>query len=108
MVSDRKCIESKENNSKTNLGIHETSLKSLAKSDASDHKFESSEGHHDHEKYQDKNLGSNILFKSFNEFDSSDGKAYDVGLETLNIIEHIEMLNSVAGNLLNKDGNRVI
>lgn len=97
--------------------MHETSIiKSLAKSDASDHKFESSEGFsderkigsRDREKDFDKQVHSNILFKSLNEFDSSDGRNYEVGLETLNIIEHMEMLNSVAGTLLNKDGKRVI
>jgi len=53
--------------------------------------------------YDEQKLHSNILFKSQNDFDSSEGKVYDVGFETLNVIEHMEMLNSVAGTLLNKD-----
>jgi len=55
--------------------------------------------------FDEQKFNSNILFKSQNDFDSCEGKVYDVGFETLNVIEHMEMLNSVAGTLLNKDGN---
>jgi len=58
--------------------------------------------------YDDQKFNSNILFKSQNDFDSSEGKVYDVGFETLNVIEHMEMLNSVAGTLLNKDGKSLL
>ena len=54
--------------------------------------------------FDEKQLHSNILFKSQNDFESGEGGTYDVGFETLNIIEHIDMLNSAAGTLLNKDG----
>jgi len=54
--------------------------------------------------FDEKNLHSNILFKSHNDLDSGEGRVYDVGLDTLNVIEHMEMLDSVAGILLNKDG----
>jgi len=54
--------------------------------------------------FDEKQLHSGILFKSNNEFDSGEGRTYDVGLDTLNVIEHMEMLDSVAGILLNKDG----
>lgn len=44
----------------------------------------------------------NLLFISQNEnLESGEGKAFDVGLETLNIIENLEMMNSSAG-ILNK------
>jgi len=58
--------------------------------------------------FDEQKLHSNILFKSQNDFDSSEGKVYDVGFETLNVIEHMEMLNSVAGTLLNKDGKSLL
>jgi len=51
----------------------------------------------------EKNFQSNILFNSHNNFESGEGQPYDVGLETLNIIEHIDMLSSAAGTLLGKD-----
>lgn len=51
--------------------------------------------HGDHDDIIKQN--ENILFKSQNEnLESMEGKAFDVGLETLNIIEHMEMLNSRA------------
>lgn len=104
--------ELNENNSDNQ---DESEAKSAPKSEGNENKSESDEDFSDSRKkqnrnkdkdYDDKRLHSNILFKSQNEYDSSDVKTYDVGLETLNIIEHMDMLNSVAGVLLNKDGKR--
>lgn len=55
--------------------------------------------------FDDKQLHSNILFKSQNDFESGEGAVNEFGVDTLNVIEHIEMLNSVAGTLLSKNVN---
>lgn len=68
------------------------------------------DGHEGEDEGEDnKQLHSNILFQSRNDFESGEGGKYEVGLETLNIIEHIDMLNSAAGTLLTKNGkNKII
>jgi len=55
--------------------------------------------------FDEKQLHSNILFKSQNDFESGEGAVNEFGVDTLNVIEHIEMLNSVAGTLLSKNVN---
>lgn len=93
-----------------------SSLKSLDYVDNNDKKKADKKKKEEHEEHEgegedegegDKQLHSNILFKSHNEFESGEGGKYEVGLETLNIIEHIDMLNSAAGTLLTKNGKNI-
>lgn len=88
-----------------------------------DNEGEYSRSHHDNERkdtdkkentrslekekeFDDKQLHSNILFKSQDGFESGEGAVNEFGVDTLNVIEHIEMLNSVAGTLLSKNGKQ--
>jgi len=105
-------------NPKPNCSIESSNLK-----EDEDHEGEYSRSVHENERkdtdkkentgslekekeFDDKQLHSNILFKSQNDFESGEGAVNEFGVDTLNVIEHIEMLNSVAGTLLSKNGKR--
>ncbi len=95
------------------LGILDTKFEDAMEGQSPKERVESSEDEKrkkkNHEspgekEVDEKQLYSGLLFKSSNDLESGEGGQYDVGFETLNIIEHIEMLNSAAGTLLDKDG----
>ena len=108
---DENLITHRERSSLKSLdSVDKDEKKKVEKKKKEDHECEDEgEGEGEgEEKESDKQLHSNILFKSHNDFESGEGGKYEVGLETLNIIEHIDMLNSAAGTLLTKNGKNKI